>query len=253
MKTSHLFCSLLLLPLIAMPLTAAEMYKCEGEGGVPLYQNFPCEEGKEIRNMSKDESTVSVIPMKPQPSKLTPITPPPEPLPSVTPAQPAAPAIPPSNVSGTMPTPVSTPEPPQMPLIDLTKTPVVNVPENPQAVPSQNFGMPVSPADLAAPALEPAAVVPANTSMPTTPTDPAAMPAPLGIVGQARTAIKTGMTETDIETKLGPPPMTAGDPSAPEQPKRWFYLPTEGDPDTITTIHLHHGKVTQVERKPVKR
>jgi outer membrane protein assembly factor BamE (lipoprotein component of BamABCDE complex) len=64
--------------------------------------------------------------------------------------------------------------------------------------------------------------------------------------------VKPGMTTTEVEASLGPPPMTGGGDN-PDQPARWFYLPTEGDEETITTIVFLRGKVTEVERKPMKR
>ncbi|MDR2710812.1 MAG: DUF4124 domain-containing protein, partial [Burkholderiales bacterium] len=48
-----------LLALASSAATAAELYKCAGDGGVPTYQNMPCAKGKELRNMSS-EDTLSV-------------------------------------------------------------------------------------------------------------------------------------------------------------------------------------------------
>ncbi|MDR1528941.1 MAG: DUF4124 domain-containing protein [Burkholderiales bacterium] len=226
--------ALILSVMMSAPVFAAEMYKCEGENGIPLYQNFPCPKGKEIRNMSNDEPTISVIPMKPEPSKLTPATPQTTTAPVPVAAPPAATPTP----SDASVAPEQTQARP--PLIDLTRTPVVNVPES---------GLPqTSPTDMDKP-ISPSALVPLVSGE----TAPTPVTPEVGAAGQARMAIKAGMSEAEVEAKLGPPPMTAGDSSAPEQPKRWFYLPVEGDKDMITTIYLQHGKVTQIERKPVKK
>lgn len=77
---------------------------------------------------------------------------------------------------------------------------------------------------------------------------------PLGATAVARMSIKAGMTTAEVESALGAPPMTAGPGNdAPNQPTRWFYLPSDGDSETITTIIFVRGKVTNVERKPMKR
>jgi len=43
----------------------AQVYKCEGSAGVPVYQDAPCPEGRELRNFATDPATVSVLPMPP--------------------------------------------------------------------------------------------------------------------------------------------------------------------------------------------
>lgn len=52
----------------------ATIYKCEGPvAGVPLYQDTPCPEGKQLRDFDKDPPTVSVLPLTapPLPSAAT--------------------------------------------------------------------------------------------------------------------------------------------------------------------------------------
>ena len=61
----------------AAPPAVAQMYKCAGDGGTPVYQDSPCREGRELRNFSTDPATVSVVPMRPAPGSTTRITSPP--------------------------------------------------------------------------------------------------------------------------------------------------------------------------------
>lgn len=57
------------LPLLLLWLAAApamgQVYKCEGHRGVPIYQDAPCPEGRELRNFASDPATVSVLPLPP--------------------------------------------------------------------------------------------------------------------------------------------------------------------------------------------
>ncbi|MDR0251239.1 MAG: DUF4124 domain-containing protein [Burkholderiales bacterium] len=184
--------SLLTLPLSAV--AATEIYKCAGEGGIPVYQDVPCEKGKELRNLT-GEDTLSVVPMRVEPSRLPPSPPP---------------AAPPLPAAAPPPTP--------------SAAPAADVPP-----PSDNT-----------PSAQPFSETPA-----------AAQPSAIAL---ARMAIKPGMTTAEVEASLGPPPMTGGGGSeAPDLPVRWFYFPTEGDSGTITTIVFQRGKVTNVERKPMKK
>jgi hypothetical protein len=59
------------------------------------------------------------------------------------------------------------------------------------------------------------------------------------------------MSEGEVLAKLGAPDMTAGRGKAKQA--RWTWLPAAGDPDTITTLILVDGVVTNVERKVVKK
>ena len=66
-----------------------------------------------------------------------------------------------------------------------------------------------------------------------------------------RKHLRSGMTEGEVLARVGSPDITSG--SKATQSGRWSYLPTEGDPDTITTLTFADGKVTKVERKLYKR
>lgn len=41
---------------------AAEVHKCAGGGGIPVYQQLPCAAGTELRNLATDPPTLSVVP-----------------------------------------------------------------------------------------------------------------------------------------------------------------------------------------------
>ncbi len=47
--------------LAALP-AAADVYKCAGEGGVPVYQEMPCGSAKELRNFQTDPPEITVLP-----------------------------------------------------------------------------------------------------------------------------------------------------------------------------------------------
>ena len=59
-----------------------------------------------------------------------------------------------------------------------------------------------------------------------------------------------GMSEAEVILKVGRPDVEAK--GRGKQGHRWSYMPTAGDPDTLTTLTLAGGKVTQVERKVVR-
>jgi hypothetical protein len=44
------------------PLARAEVYKCAGDGGRPIYQEMPCPKGKELRNFQSDPPEITVLP-----------------------------------------------------------------------------------------------------------------------------------------------------------------------------------------------
>ena len=54
------------LALIAAAIAAsaahAEVYKCAGEGGRPIYQEMPCPTGKELRNFQTDPPEITILP-----------------------------------------------------------------------------------------------------------------------------------------------------------------------------------------------
>jgi len=66
-----------------------------------------------------------------------------------------------------------------------------------------------------------------------------------------RKHLRSGMTEGEVLARVGSPDITSG--SKATQSGRWSYLPTEGDPDTITTLTFADGKVTKVERRLAKK
>jgi hypothetical protein len=66
-----------------------------------------------------------------------------------------------------------------------------------------------------------------------------------------RKHLRSGMTEGEVLARVGSPDITSG--SKATQSGRWSYLPSEGDPDTITTLTFADGKVTKVERKLAKK
>lgn len=70
--------------------------------------------------------------------------------------------------------------------------------------------------------------------------------------GQAaeRRFIRVGMSEAEVMQKIGRP--NIGSTAVNHRGKLWSYLPSAGDPNTITTITLAGGSVTNVERKLVR-
>ena len=69
-----------------------------------------------------------------------------------------------------------------------------------------------------------------------------------------RKFIREGMSEGEVLVKIGKPDsestVTGGGANIAE--KKWTYLPAPGDQQTITTITIREGKVTQVERQVVR-
>jgi hypothetical protein len=47
---------------LATASAAADVYKCAGEGGVPVYQEMPCGSAKELRNFQTDPPEITVLP-----------------------------------------------------------------------------------------------------------------------------------------------------------------------------------------------
>jgi hypothetical protein len=48
--------------IIVSPVAAAEVYKCAGEGGIPVYQEMPCGPAKELRNFQLDPPEITILP-----------------------------------------------------------------------------------------------------------------------------------------------------------------------------------------------
>jgi hypothetical protein len=88
---------LVLFLTVAIPPALADVYKCEGTAGVPVYQDAPCPEGRELRNFATDPAMVSILPMPvPKGSLYRESAPPPAPKPRAASAKekPAAPGNP---------------------------------------------------------------------------------------------------------------------------------------------------------------
>lgn len=64
-----------------------------------------------------------------------------------------------------------------------------------------------------------------------------------------RKFVRAGMTEAEVRALLGSPDVTSGSGHT----RRWQYMPTSGDPDTITALTLADGVVTAVERRIVRK
>jgi hypothetical protein len=43
----------------------AQVYKCAGDGGIPVYQEMPCSPGKELRNFQTDPPEITILPSRP--------------------------------------------------------------------------------------------------------------------------------------------------------------------------------------------
>jgi hypothetical protein len=73
----------------------------------------------------------------------------------------------------------------------------------------------------------------------------------LGADASERRFIREGMSEGDVLMKIGKPDSESVDTGggAKVTVKRWIYLPTSGDQQTMTTLVLKDGKVIEVHRK----
>jgi Domain of unknown function (DUF4124) len=146
----------------------AAIFKCQGDGGIPSYQEVPCPAGKELRDFQADPPPLTIIP----------------------------------GASSNPPAPTT-------------------------------------------PRTEKSAPVKATASK-----NAAGARKTRGDPAERRHA-HVGMSEGEVLAKLGRPDITAG--GARKGKGRWTYLPAPGDPETITTLQIDRGVVTDVERKLVKR
>src|ERR1700682_5295352 len=66
-----------------------------------------------------------------------------------------------------------------------------------------------------------------------------------------RKFIREGMSEGDVLMKIGKPDSESTDTGggANVTVKRWIYMPTTGDQQTMTTVVLKNGKVAEVNRQ----
>jgi hypothetical protein len=67
----------------------------------------------------------------------------------------------------------------------------------------------------------------------------------------ARRHARAGMTQGEVLAKFGSPDMTGTRKNGKQT--RWTWLPADGDPETITTLVLVDGVVTEVERRIMKK
>jgi hypothetical protein len=155
------------LACLLAPPARADVYKCAGPDGTPIYQESPCPKGTQLRDFQADPPQLSIVPG--------------------------------------------------------------GIPHDPGVVRTAPRGERPAPAGKAAKGTTVGGKG-----------DPA-----------ERRHLRTGMSEGDVLARVGSPDMTTG--AKPTQSGRWSYLPTDGDPDTITTLTFADGKVTKVERKTVKR
>jgi len=157
------------LAAVAAVATAAhaDVYKCAGDGGSPVYQEMPCPPGKELRNFQTNPPEITVLPGR-------------------------------------------------RPGANPTVTPTTRAKANETA--------------------EKAAKSPAVNGK----GDPA-----------ERQHVRVGMTEAEVRAKLGTPDVTSGPPN--QRTMRWTWLPTEGDPDMVTTMTITDGIVTDVERRTARK
>ena len=47
---------------LVSPIAGADVYKCAGEGDVPVYQEMPCGQAKELRNFQTDPPEITILP-----------------------------------------------------------------------------------------------------------------------------------------------------------------------------------------------
>jgi len=66
-----------------------------------------------------------------------------------------------------------------------------------------------------------------------------------------RKFIREGMSEGEVMMKIGKPDSESIDSGggAKVVVKRWMYFPTTRDPQTMTTLTIRDGKVTEVNRQ----
>ena len=73
-----------------------------------------------------------------------------------------------------------------------------------------------------------------------------------GKAGERR-FIRAGMSEAEVLRRIGKPEVDAhSSRKQSKNGKQWSYLPSAGDPDTITTVTIVGGQVANVERKVVR-
>ena len=149
---------------LAPGIALAAVYKCEGDGGVPMYQESPCPPGKSLRDFQTDPPEITVLPAESGANR--------------------------GKKAGTRP---------------------------PAERPAAKDGKPPRP----------------------------------GGDATERKHLRSGMTAGEVRARVGAPETTTGGKGG--KPERWTWLPAAGDPDTVTTVTLSNGVVTDVDRRVVKR
>ncbi len=64
-----------------------------------------------------------------------------------------------------------------------------------------------------------------------------------------RRFLHAGMSEAEVLAKIGAPDIRSSG-GGRKSGARWSYLPVDGDPGMITTLHFQSGQVTQIDRQP---
>ena len=65
-----------------------------------------------------------------------------------------------------------------------------------------------------------------------------------------RRFLRGGMTESEVLYRVGRPDAQVS--GRRKEGRQWSYMPTAGDPDTMTTVTFAGGKVDRVERRLVR-
>jgi hypothetical protein len=66
-----------------------------------------------------------------------------------------------------------------------------------------------------------------------------------------RKYLHVGMTDAEVIARIGPPDMRSS-ATGSHHGARWSYLPHANDPQTITTLTMVNGKVSNIERSMVR-
>jgi hypothetical protein len=53
--------------VLVPPVVRADVYKCAGDNGNPVYQEMPCAPGKELRNFQTDPPQITILPAQGRP------------------------------------------------------------------------------------------------------------------------------------------------------------------------------------------
>ena len=94
--------------------------------------------------------------------------------------------------------------------------------------------------------------LPAHKSVPASATKPAQLQNGTAMAKNAteRKRLQTGMSEAEVIQKVGHADVESE--GRAKEGRRWTYLPTEGDPDTVSVLTTTDGKVSHIERKVMR-